>query len=158
MEPPRITNERRTFFIPLRLFLSRSIKPLATMQTAVLRSAAPCAVLNSSRRSATTRAFAPARRVAVSRRGAVSCRAHCGVSFFFRRRREEKKREQVADDLVRIRARSPSERQQHLTRQLPMATKHVAMYLLVQKGGFEMHNRRAQIELAGKRGIGKKKN
>jgi len=38
-----------------------------------------------------------------------------------------------------------------------MATKHVAMYLLVQKGGFEMHNRRAQIELAGKRGIGKKR-
>jgi len=63
------------------------------MQTAVLRSAAPCAVLNSSRRSATTRAFAPARRVAVSRRGAVSCRAHCGVSFFFLKKKRRKKKE-----------------------------------------------------------------
>lgn len=62
---------------------------------AVLRSAAPCAAL-SSRRSASSRvvAAAPSRRVVASRRGAVSCRAHCGVrngscerteTFLFRR-------------------------------------------------------------------------
>lgn len=51
------------------------------MQSAVLRTASPCAALSSGRRSSTGRVFAaasPARRVVASRRGAVSCRAHCG--------------------------------------------------------------------------------
>ena len=84
--------ESRRDSLPPKFFLVSSsivcsINQASRPMSAVLRSVAPCAALSSgSRRSSSSRVFAasaPARRVVASRRGVVSCRAHCGVSFLF---------------------------------------------------------------------------
>ena len=121
---------------------------LLPMQSAVLRSSAPCAALSSSRRSASTGrvwAAAPAsRRVVASRRGAVSCRAHCGVRevFFLRRggEEEEKKTSRALIDLESNPQRWESQRERIWIGYRHLSIVDVAMHALVLKGGLETRN------------------